>query len=176
MAKHGIGRELYNRLVAEGKITEAPRRRPKLAALGERTPAGPALALPVRFHLPMPPSTNKLWSTVKDKHNGAIIRVLTREARQWRQNAQLYMPKGAMPAEPVALQVALVVFTRCYHADGTARQLDVTNRVKFLEDCIAAALHYDDRRHWRVIAEKRDAKQEGVAVEITAFEGGNLFK
>ncbi len=169
MAKNGLPPDLYKRLLAEGRITESLRRRSPILGKRDVIHNMPALELPVEFHLPMPPSTNKLWCTVKDKVNGANIRVLSADAKRWRRNAALFMPKGAMPVEPNCLELRLIVFVRCFHADGTTRQVDVTNRVKFLEDCVADALHYNDRRHWRVVVEKRDAKQEGVSVTLSAF-------
>lgn len=111
----------------------------------------PVITLPQTWELPMPPSTNKLWSNVVI--DGQSRRVLTKVARAYIKDVTR---RVAGTAPPDALFVLTIephdnFFTKA----GAPRQADVTNRVKILEDAIAKALGYDDCRNWRVVLQKQ---------------------
>jgi Holliday junction resolvase RusA-like endonuclease len=50
--------------------------------------------------------------------------------------------------------------------------VDLTNRVKFLEDCVCGALGIDDSRIFRVVLDKLDAEQEQTVIEIKPMAAG----
>lgn len=107
---------------------------------------GPLLELPARWDLPMPPSINQVWATVKDHHTGKKKRVLTEQARDYR-NTIKSMVHGRLPEGLFTLR--LVFYYPWYFKNGKLNKLDETNRIKLLEDCIAYALDVDDSRFKR---------------------------
>lgn len=117
---------------------------------------GPLLDLPASWELPFPPSTNKLWHNVTDDTTGVTKRVLTKEARAFKRAVGAKI-RGRV-ADGQRFTLTLNVFFSCYTKKGTVRQIDLTNRVKILEDAVAAALGYDDSRNWRVVLQKRDTQ------------------
>lgn len=168
---HRLHRELLERLRKEGRIIEHGTRQPAGAGLqpadGRRQSA--ACALPASFHLPMPPSVNKLWHTVTDRQSGRPKRVLTVDARAYRRQVIEQIPRVEIP-DNALLVLDLVWHLRAWTKAGKVRRWDGTNRIKFLEDCIAEALGYDDARHWRVTAQKAHTTgPAGVAVTLSLF-------
>ena len=183
MARNAISRELYNELVAKGMITPAARgnvatdlrtrncKNKRLAvALAQVAENKRTLELPLTFTLEWPPSLNAMWATVEHRDTGAAMRVLATKAKEWRKKAllglQLYFGGHGLTFEgPLALE--LVFHGRFFHANGAMRTLDLSNRIKLLEDTVASALHYDDCRHWQLALRKVPDEREFVQVTIT---------
>lgn len=124
-----------------------------------------AMTEPFRIVLPfLPPSVNKLFATVKDKNTGALKRVLTTEARRIRRLILALVQGNAEPDRLYELHVS--VHLRAFCADGQVRKVDLTNRVKFLEDCLCGALGIDDSHIFRVVLTKIHADEEKTAIEL----------
>lgn len=124
---------------------------------------------PVRIALPfLPPSVNKLFTTVRDPASGVIKRVLTSNARRIRKLICAMVSSELDPARVYELRID--IYLNAWTRAGKVRRVDLTNRVKFLEDCICTALGIDDSHVFRVIMEKHDAEQERTVVNIRAIE------
>lgn len=120
---------------------------------------------PFRIVLPfLPPSVNKLFATVKDKHTGSLKRVLTTEARRIRRLILAMVHGNAEPDRLYELHVT--VHLRAFTADGAVRKVDLTNRVKFLEDCLCSALGIDDSHIFKVVLNKLHSDEEKTAIEL----------
>jgi Holliday junction resolvase RusA-like endonuclease len=61
------------------------------------------------------------------------------------------------------------IFLSAFTQQGAVRQVDVTNRVKFLEDCLCSALGIDDRQFFRVVLTKHHSDAEQTNVTITRY-------
>jgi Holliday junction resolvase RusA-like endonuclease len=125
---------------------------------------------PVRVLLPfLPPSVNKLFSTVRDRNTGALKRVLTAHARRVRRLV-LAMVQGRCDPDRL-YEMHMTVHLKAFTAAGAVRKVDLTNRVKFLEDCVCAALGIDDSRIFRVVLVKVDSAEEQTVIEMRALAG-----
>jgi len=126
--------------------------------------------LPLRISLPfLPPSINKLFATVRDRETGVMRRVLTAHARRIRKLI-CAMVRGKLVVGALyelQVDVYLAAFTRA----GDLRQVDVSNRVKFLEDCLCHALGIDDRQFFRVVLTKYHSHSEQTTVTIKRYAG-----
>lgn len=123
---------------------------------------------PFRIALPfLPPSVNKLFATVRDKNTGALKRVLTTEARRIRRLILAMVRGNAEPDRLYELEVS--VHLRAFTSDGSVRKVDLTNRVKFLEDCLCSALGIDDSHIFRVTLRKVHSEQEQTRIELRAL-------
>ncbi|MBE7492399.1 MAG: RusA family crossover junction endodeoxyribonuclease [Planctomycetes bacterium] len=122
-------------------------------------------AAPLCFVLPfLPPSVNRLFATVRDRATGALRRVLTAEARRIRRLILALVQGNADPDRLYELRID--VHLRAFCADGSVRRVDLTNRVKFLEDCLCGALGIDDSRIFRVVLNKVHADEEQTRIEL----------
>ena len=150
----------FRALVAGRKAVTS---RPAHRAWGGRERATPAE--PVRVLLPfLPPSVNKLFATVRDQATGALRRVLTAHARRVR---RLILGLVRGHADPEGLyELFVTVRLRAFNSDGGVRKVDLTNRIKFLEDCVCAALGIDDSRVFRVVMLKQHADEEQTCIEL----------
>lgn len=146
-----------------GKAT-VPRR---TAPHAKATPLQKLSELPYRISLPfLPPSVNKLFASVRTER-GTMIRVLTGQARRLRKTI-CAMARGRLePAQLYELHVD--VYLPAYTRTGAIRRVDLSNRVKFLEDCLCAALGIDDRQFFKVVLIKHHAATAQTTVTITAY-------
>ncbi len=134
-----------------------------------REPAESELSeLPLEFVLPfLPPSINSIFASVTDPATGRPRRVLTTRARALRKemSARFYgrLKQGAV--YELHITVELSALTK----DGKIRKVDLTNRVKFLEDCVSSSLGIDDRQFFRVVLNKVHAEQERTVIRILPF-------
>ncbi|MBX3473538.1 MAG: RusA family crossover junction endodeoxyribonuclease [Planctomycetes bacterium] len=118
-----------------------------------------------RLVLPfLPPSVNKLFATIRDKNTGALKRVLTTEARRIRRLILAMVHGNAEPDRLYELHVN--VHLRAFTSEGAVRKVDLTNRVKFLEDCLCSALGIDDSHIFRVVLNKLHAEEEQTCIEL----------
>lgn len=120
---------------------------------------------PFRLNLPfLPPSINKLFTTVRDPGNGVVKRVLTRKARRIRRLITALVHAEYDPDRLYEMQID--VFLSAYTKKGKVRRVDLTNRVKFLEDCVCDAIGIDDSHIFRTVLTKHDSDTEHTTVEI----------
>jgi Holliday junction resolvase RusA-like endonuclease len=123
---------------------------------------------PFKLTLPfLPPSVNKLFTTVRDPESGVIKRVLTQKARRIRRLITAMISTELNPNCLYELQVD--VHMPCFTKKGDVRKADLTNRVKFLEDCVCTALGIDDSRVFRVVLTKHDSETEMTVVRIDEY-------
>ncbi len=128
--------------------------------------------LPFRVSLPfLPPSVNKLFATVTDDRTGLARRVLTRHARRIRKLIQA-LARGRLRRDRL-YELHIVVRLKAFTSKGLVRQVDLTNRVKFLEDCVCGALGIDDRQVFRVVLDKvhSDIEQTELTIYPWRAEG-----
>jgi Holliday junction resolvase RusA-like endonuclease len=123
--------------------------------------------LPLRITLPfLPPSVNKLFATVRDER-GTMIRVLTAHARRIRKLISAMVRGHLIVGRLYELHVD--IHLAAYTHDGALRQVDVSNRVKFLEDCLCHALGIDDRQFFKVVLTKHHAETEQTNICIHRY-------
>ena len=151
------------RSLATGRRARVPR----LSIKAKPALAQTESALPLRITLPfLPPSVNKLFATVRDER-GTMIRVLTAHARRMRKLINALVRGRLMVGRLYELHVD--VFLAAFTRDGSLRQVDVSNRIKFLEDCLCQALGIDDRQFFKVVLTKHHAKAEQTTICINRY-------
>lgn len=157
--------EEYRSLATGRRIAPKSFNRPKRRLVSA---APQESALPLRFRLPfLPPSVNKLFATIRDTDTGALRRVLTTQARRIRKLICAMVRGKLAPSALYELQVN--VYMNAYTRSGELRQVDVSNRIKFLEDCLCHALGIDDRQFFRVTLTKIHSDTEQTEIAITRF-------
>jgi Holliday junction resolvase RusA-like endonuclease len=140
-----------------------PRRRASTA------PAGPVQTKPFRLVLPfLPPSVNRLFTTVRDIETGIIKRVLTTHARRVRKLVAAMVDARLDPA--ARYELSIDIYLRTHTRAGKVRRIDLTNRVKFLEDCVCDAVGIDDSHVFRVKLQKHDAEEESTVISLTPIQ------
>jgi Holliday junction resolvase RusA-like endonuclease len=144
----------------------APRRQTRVAAPRKDMWARVGGSVgPYRLALPfLPPSVNQLFSSVRCPETGTIKRVLTRKARRVRKLI-VAMISGSLDASRL-YELRIDVYLSAWTKTGRVRKVDLTNRVKFLEDCVCTALGIDDSHVFRVVLQKHDSEQERTVLEI----------
>ncbi|MCA8936527.1 MAG: RusA family crossover junction endodeoxyribonuclease [Planctomycetes bacterium] len=124
---------------------------------------------PFRIRLPfLPPSVNKLFSTVRDPATGVLKRVLSQKARRIRRLITALIDREMNPA--LIYELHLDIHMPCFTKKGSVRKVDLTNRVKFIEDCVCGALGIDDSHIFRVVMNKHDSDTELTVIEIRERE------
>jgi Holliday junction resolvase RusA-like endonuclease len=124
---------------------------------------------PFRLRLPfLPPSVNKLFTTVRDPASGVIKRVLTDKARRIRRLVQAMIDTTLDPSRMYELHLDLHM--PCFTKKGAVRKVDVSNRIKFIEDCVCEALGIDDSQIFRVVLTKHHSDNELTCIEIRRRE------
>lgn len=97
-------------------------------------------------------------------------RVKTTEAREYQARAESAIRASVKGQRMKAAKWYAVAFTflgpRVERKDGEPRKLDVTNRVKAVEDALAKAIGIDDSRFNPVRLVKRWAETESVVIEV----------
>jgi Holliday junction resolvase RusA-like endonuclease len=137
----------------------------------ESRPIGKPRELPIEIILPFaPPSVNSLFATVTDERTGRPKRVLSSAARNARRaiSAFVYGYLSRDEIYELHITVELPVLTK----EGKlakGRRVDLTNRVKFLEDCVSKCLGIDDALFFRVILDKVHAEHERTIVRILKY-------
>ncbi len=122
-----------------------------------------------KLRLPfLPPSVNKLFTTVRDPETGIIKRVLTTQARRIRRLIAAMIRGSLDPSRVYELHIDL--YLSAFTAKQGVRRVDLTNRVKFLEDCVCDALGIDDSSIFRVVLNKHDSTTEETVVLITELK------
>ena len=116
-----------------------------------------------RFELPLPPSINQQYSTIKGR------RVLSAEARQWKKRALrelggIFTPEFSERAR----QGYLALFIDFYFETPLRRDLD--GGLKITQDTICEAIEVDDRRVVDIHLVKRiDPLRPRIVVEVEAL-------
>jgi Holliday junction resolvase RusA-like endonuclease len=122
-----------------------------------------------RLVLPfLPPSVNRLFTTVRDTDSGIIKRVLTTHARRVRKLVAAMVHTRLDPQACYEMQIDIYLRTRT--RAGKVRRIDLTNRVKFLEDCVCDAVGIDDSHVFRVVLHKHDADEESTVISLTPIQ------
>lgn len=118
------------------------------------------------FDLPMPPTSNSMFSTVIIK--GKPRRITTRGYKAWREAAgdalaRQYAAMGA-PAlhRPVSLSIRV----------GLNYTGDISNRIKAVEDLLVTGLEMPDDRYIERIVIERDQSIEGAVVTVEGSYAG----
>lgn len=112
----------------------------------------------------LPPSVNKLFSTVRDTKTGVIKRVLTKQARKIRK--LIYAMINSQLDDKCLYELEIEIHLNAFTKKGTVRKVDLTNRVKFLEDSICGALGIDDSHIFRVLLIKKHSLEEQTILHL----------
>ena len=124
--------------------------------------------LPLVFSLPfLPPSVNALFHSVTDNATGRPKRVLTAKARRIRDAIGQFV-SGDLSTEAI-YELHITVEMSLVTKAGNIRKVDVTNRVKFIEDCISRCLGIDDSQFFRVVLNKLHADHERTVVKVLPY-------
>jgi crossover junction endodeoxyribonuclease RusA len=118
----------------------------------------------IRFELPLPPGVNNQYSTVNGR------RVLSAEARRWKQTAQRTLRDRFAPEFQEAAQKGyLALFIDFFFETPLRRDLD--GGLKIAQDVICEALGVDDRRVVDIHLLKRiDPLRPRMVVELEALD------
>lgn len=156
-----VGRTTQRRTAAR-----RPANTPALPLVARNTE--PLSTLPFETTLPfLPPSVNGLFVTVRDRESGALRRVLSDKARRVRKAIQHFV-RGRLAQDGIyefRITFELPALTK----GGGIRKVDLSNRVKFLEDCVASCLAIDDRQFFRIVLTKLHAEHERTIISILPF-------
>ena len=141
--------------------------RPVRGAVVGREPV--ALPTEYRVTLPfIPPSTNHLYVTVGKK------RFPNPKHRKLAAIAKTLIHGRLDPTRVYALHIG--IFCPCFNkGDGKVKKLDVSNRIKALEDWLAKGLDIDDSRFFMVHISKHDSAIPSTEVHIAALDA-NIVK
>lgn len=125
------------------------------------------------INMPMSPSLNHAYKTVGNRriksqelcsYQAEMMRWgLTRikELRKIRALIEL--------SENKKLRLELIFFfpqEKLYTKSGNVKKLDVSNRIKAIEDAFFKLIDIDDRFVFQVVAEKRQAETEKISLQI----------
>jgi len=117
--------------------------------------------MPALTNIPMPPSTNHLYASIKTR--GRIIRVKSQEYKSWEKEffawSVVYRAQIKAVKEWALEQTSRNCTIRLDRyfwfcrsdivcKDGTPKKLDVTNRIKAIDDAIAKLIGIDDSWYW----------------------------
>lgn len=117
----------------------------------------------------IPPSTNALFATVKDKDTGKTRRVKCAKYLGYAKEVRGKLFALLDPKLTYHFHVRL--YTNCLNKDGSLKKQDASNRIKAIEDICARALGLDDRQFVRVSAEWIHTKKtSGTVIEIVPWE------
>lgn len=118
------------------------------------------------FDLPMPPTSNSMFSTVIIK--GKSRRITTRGYKAWREAAgdSLARQYAAMGAPSLHRPIALLIRV------GLNYTGDISNRIKAVEDLLVSALDMPDDRYIERIVIERDQSITGALVTIEGSYAG----
>jgi Holliday junction resolvase RusA-like endonuclease len=124
---------------------------------------------PFKLRLPfLPPSVNKLFTTVRDPATGVIKRVLTSKARKIRRLVAALINRTLDPSKLYELHIAFHL--PCFTKKGAVRKVDLSNRIKFIEDCVCEALGIDDSHVFRIVLTKHHSESEMTCLEVRERE------
>lgn len=141
----------------------------------------------IRFTLPgVPPSSNTAYFTTVQRKGGKSIplRVLTTEGKKYKSGIKTHLAKTRQDVlgffhanRPYCLIVRfymLDLLNATYGKQGGAenryKKVDVSNRLKLLEDALTDACGHDDSQHFRVLLWKESARTpEEVRTEVWAW-------
>jgi len=134
----------------------------------------------------LPPSSNHAYFTkVQRKGNKSIpLRVLTAEGKRYKTGVKTYLAQSRQdvlrffkPDLPYCLVVRFYMadlLSKTWGTPGGAanryKKVDVSNRLKLLEDALTAACGHDDSQHFRILLWKESARtEEEERTEIWAW-------
>ncbi len=123
--------------------------------------------------LPMPPSVNACYENAgKRRIKSPKLLAFHAEMRAWALPIvrELRRINGIIVASTNKKLVFDFVFYfgpgKIYTKSGQIKQLDVSNRIKAIEDVLCGMIGIDDRLVFKVMAEKRESNMDRVSLEI----------
>ena len=130
--------------------------------------------MPAYCKLPFfPPSVNHAYFSKGNR------KILTSKGKKFKTEVKTFLAQhcpaflGCLkPETPYTIVFNLAfeaIHTKGKTAQSRYKKIDVTNRVKLLEDALTAAGGYDDCQHMTVVASKDTAVGEDPFVEIWVF-------
>lgn len=120
----------------------------------------------MRFELPHPVSTNKLWRHIV--RGNRAVRIDSAEAAAWKQEAGL-VARAAMTGKPLdgRFKAHLIV----YGKTGTGAALDLDNCAKAALDVLQGIAYTNDRNCEVLVIERGERRPGGgLTVEIESLE------
>jgi Holliday junction resolvase RusA-like endonuclease len=126
----------------------------------------------VKFTIPgLPPSVNA--------SHFSLGRRLKPQTRNWIEQAGLMMlgqRRGQSPLPPdVRLAFSMRLHGKWLTSKGLSRRVDLSNRIKILEDTVAKACGFDDSRVACIIALKVEDDNERTEVDVYEHHERKVF-
>lgn len=128
-------------------------------------------------NLPMPPSTNHMYITLRNgmKFPSPELKAFQAEMETRRKGYPDQNERFPSQGEPLSLELQFFLNAgRLLKKDGTTKRWDVSNRIKAMEDAVAKLIGVDDRHFWEVYAAKRvttgPERVEARVYRIKSFE------
>ena len=129
----------------------------------------------------LPPSSNKIYI----RHPKGQGKILSANARKFKLDAMGVIQKAGRVAfmtfkNNVPYQLTLALFLEAVENKASKtgeryKQIDLSNRVKLIEDTVAEATGIDDRHNFRIILEKHcDPENPGVFISLTELPEGKV--
>lgn len=125
--------------------------------------------------LPLPPSVNKLYFTARGaRHLSAAGKVFKHQIKVAILNKLVHHPEFMEGLDDCPLSLGINVYFKTLENKGWSqgktpdryKKIDVSNRIKVLEDAISEALHVDDKMFFSLEVTKFQREEEGVDVFI----------
>jgi len=124
--------------------------------------------------MPMPPTLNKAYATFK--RGGSVRRVPSKYLTAYKAKFLFWSMRNPdtrnIGGERI-LELKLKFYFQhqdLYTKKNEVKRLDVTNRIKIIEDQLAQHIGIDDRYFFKVTAEKILGDHQYVNAEITEYE------
>lgn len=121
-------------------------------------------------HIPFPPSVNAAYAYSRFKDR--LVRskahcAYDREFAVWRATHRQLLREAGNALRGQRLRLDLAFYCSTDTKSGTVRKLDLSNRIKLVEDQLARALGIDDSYVFVITAVKRDVP-DGVTSRVDA--------
>lgn len=142
----------------------------------------------LRAVLPMPPSGNSIQKLTTRRLRGKVVPMMhfSEEAKRYRERVKAHMLAEHVTDVSVldttlAYELKLVLYLEALNkgwpgkAKTRFKDLDTSNRVLLLENCIKQATGMDDYHHFRLVVEKKqvwEGQEESVEVTLTPLPEG----
>lgn len=121
------------------------------------------------INIPFPPSVNGAY--VYSRFSGRMVRSKDHRAFENQFLKWAFCHKAAIDKAAIELKGHKLSLCMHFHCatltkSGATKKIDVSNRIKLLEDQVARALGIDDSNFWHVSAYKSDCPPEVARVDV----------
>jgi len=132
----------------------------------------------LRVSLPLPPSLNHAYVNIaRGRKKSAAAVFFEIAARGLIGDAMALRPLASLANEPLVLRVEIEIdaIENKGWSSGKSKtrykRLDVSNRIKLVEDVLCSMLGIDDSQFMSVTAVKRQGERDGCIITLSRMEG-----